>query len=86
MFLDEEFLRILKRKVARDDWQRLGRKGVEEIMNKNWEQNIKQECSATSIDFRFHLPFATAENNFVPQEIVFHRFVQMIGSWSGVKC
>ncbi|KAI9166988.1 Heat shock 70 kDa protein 12B [Paramyrothecium foliicola] len=72
IFLDEAFQKLLRRKISRDVWQKLGNEGVARIMNDDWENCIKPQCSTEDTSYHILIPFGgNAENNYQPSEIVF---------------
>ncbi|EQL00080.1 actin-like ATPase domain-containing protein [Ophiocordyceps sinensis CO18] len=72
VLLDERFLKLLKSKLPRSIWDRLGKPGINHIMDFNWENGLKVQFHNGSTDLQIPLPYGgSLENHFHPPRLEF---------------
>ncbi|KAM4054870.1 actin-like ATPase domain-containing protein [Hirsutella rhossiliensis] len=72
--LDERFFQLLKSKLPRNIWDRLGKPGIDHIMDFHWENGLKVQFHQDSTDLQIQMPYGgTLETRFHPPRLDFSR-------------
>ena len=70
VLLDESFLHTLKHLLPARTWDRLGARGIRQIMQSSWENDIKQEFKNDERAWEISVPFGgTIHDGYHPPKL-----------------